>query len=505
MRKVRYVLAIICGILLVRIVVCGLEAALIKNDGIYDFQFSTYSYKNLDSPEVVTLDETITVVQPFVAEGKVLNSIILFLRYAEVPSEKSGNIYVDILDEAGNSVANTNLDCRGIASEGWFGWRYDFEVALSPDEVYYLELTAVELGENSFELRVGDSNGGIASRFPDLIYNDTVQNDTVMLVSAGWSQSMMPVMPRESKEKLWLNGSFLVYALLLFGILSVIEWSKKKNRQEKLVLGSGIAVFVLSVVAGICVYQSTRPWYQEAPPIAHALGGVDGISYTNSKDAFEYSIERGYRYLEADFCTTSDGHLVLRHDWGLEVPMGFEAGYVPTLEEFTGNNICGKYTSLSALDLLALMDKHKDVYIITDSKDGAYDAVVEHFTYLVETAKENGYEDLLDRFIVQIYNDDMLHAVESVYSFENYIYTLYQRGSEEIDQLIDFCRRNEIEVVTAFDFWWYERPEFKEKMKNSGLVLYIHTVNDLEAARGLLEEGVTGIYTDFITAEELER
>ena len=55
--------------------------------------------------------------------------------------------------------------------------------------------------------------------------------------------------------------------------------------------------------------------WTELPIVAHALGTVEGRVETNSKDAFLESYEKGHRLFECDFQLTSDGKLVLRHDW----------------------------------------------------------------------------------------------------------------------------------------------------------------------------------------------
>src|SRR5689334_12250244 len=49
--------------------------------------------------------------------------------------------------------------------------------------------------------------------------------------------------------------------------------------------------------------------------VAHACGEYDGITYTNSLNALNANYNRGFRYFEIDFNYTSDGHIVLIHDW----------------------------------------------------------------------------------------------------------------------------------------------------------------------------------------------
>ena len=64
-------------------------------------------------------------------------------------------------------------------------------------------------------------------------------------------------------------------------------------------------------------------WVHQYPLISHALGGIGGHIGTNSLEALLQAYRSGHRVFETDLCITSDGHLVLRHDW--------EAGTYPVI------------------------------------------------------------------------------------------------------------------------------------------------------------------------------
>lgn len=46
--------------------------------------------------------------------------------------------------------------------------------------------------------------------------------------------------------------------------------------------------------------------------------------------------------------------------------------------------------------------------------------------------------------------------------------------------------------------------EFIKNLKDNGIYTYVHTVNDLEKAKFYIENGVDGIYTDYLLSRELE-
>ena len=49
--------------------------------------------------------------------------------------------------------------------------------------------------------------------------------------------------------------------------------------------------------------------------IAHALGGLDGKEYLNSREGFLAMYNQGVRLFELDLSRTSDGVWVCRHNW----------------------------------------------------------------------------------------------------------------------------------------------------------------------------------------------
>jgi glycerophosphoryl diester phosphodiesterase len=271
-------------------------------------------------------------------------------------------------------------------------------------------------------------------------------------------------------------------------------------------LGSGAIVILLVSFGTMNDNTGKRDdtvWNQY--PVAHALGSVDGIAYTNSLEAFDTNYKLGQRVFEADFCVTSDHKMVLRHEWDSDYQKGIDANNIPTEEEFTAVPILGSYTPLTLKDLLLLMQKYTDIYLITDTKDSEKALVQEEFEILLNTAKETGTEDVLNRIIVQIYDNEMLDTINEIYEFPIYIYTMYQIWGGDIPEFVEFCkfcRANDISYITMFHF--LVNPEVLEIAKAFDIDIYVHTVNDLEQAKNLLNSGVHGIYTDDITLDMLK-
>ena len=137
-----------------------------------------------------------------------------------------------------------------------------------------------------------------------------------------------------------------------------------------------------------------KPWYTYHS-IAHAMGGLDGKDYLNSSMAFTLLIRRVIVSLK----WTS---FLLRTTLRLGSTNGLETsdptskkGDPVSYRKFKNTKIYGKYTPTSFLDVLNLMEKYPDFYLMTDSKSTEPADAKKEFNVLVQTAKKVGKEDLL--------------------------------------------------------------------------------------------------------------
>lgn len=272
--------------------------------------------------------------------------------------------------------------------------------------------------------------------------------------------------------------------------------------KKRIVFGIAGAYFCLTVIMGFLHHRSMRiPWYEKYPVICHALGGTwEGDAATNAREAFLYNYELGQRVFEADLQITSDDVMVLRHDWFQDLGQAESFGWTEeerwavTAQEFLDSPIYGKYTPLTLEDWFEIMKRYPDIYMVTDTK---YSTEVEkQFRILVDTAIDNGYEDVLSRVIVQIYYKEMYDEVKSVYPFENLIWTLYYIGYPEKQEILDFMEQKDIPVLVMPSNWWDAQKQ--SDLGDSAVKVYVHTVNDEKEAIWRMEEGVDGIYSDFI-------
>ncbi len=102
--------------------------------------------------------------------------------------------------------------------------------------------------------------------------------------------------------------------------------------------------------------------------IAHG-GGVGEFTYTNSLEAVQDSLNRGFQFIELDLQKTVDGHIVAIHEWPQFAQMtgkSTEEVQKMPLSELKKLKIHGKYTVLGGDDIRRLMEQHPQFILVTD-------------------------------------------------------------------------------------------------------------------------------------------
>ena len=277
---------------------------------------------------------------------------------------------------------------------------------------------------------------------------------------------------------------------------------------------SYISLTTLICTLGWHVYEQEKALYIDNfpfdyswtmyPYVAHAMGGIDGNSYTNSLEDFAENYENGHRVFEVDLSLTSDNKLAAIHDWSVESTVGAcefpltedQLGRPLSEAEFKELKIKGLYTPLTFEDIVQLMYDFPDIYIVTDTKETEEPYITAQFQYILDTVTAVD-PDLLDRIIPQIYNEEMYYSIMELYDWNSIIYTLYNQGSEfSTLEVIDFSCRNGIRVITTFP----GRADslMLKDLLDSNCLIYMHTFNSPKDIEPFKEAGIHGFYTDFL-------
>lgn len=238
-------------------------------------------------------------------------------------------------------------------------------------------------------------------------------------------------------------------------------------------------------------YNFDYSWTKKSPYIAHALGGILGDTYTNSYEAFLLNYQLGQRLFEIDLILADDGQVVASHD-----PIPTDDHTEPiTASIFQSSLTAGKYHRLTFADVVRLLARYPDVYLITDTKYADSAQVTAEFTQMIETAKAID-ASVLDRFVIQIYNPAMLTTIMQAYPWKSVIYTLYNDPNWTPENVKTFAANSGVKYITIWSH--LVTPEIIALWTPAGIKIAAHTINDLATANQLRSLGISNIYTDFL-------
>lgn len=268
-------------------------------------------------------------------------------------------------------------------------------------------------------------------------------------------------------------------------------------RTRLLLYGCFLALVVLVLNIPIRQPPAVFVAFDGAALVAHAGGGLPQGTYSNARQAFDGASGRGFDYVEADLSWTSDGRLVLIHDWDLRHAQWF--GALPWPLAVLWNRLAGRPThaafmraamrhGLDQMDLEGLLDwmrGHPRIRLITDMKENPIPA-------LAIIAGQAG--DLRSRMIAQVYAPEQIGQARAL-GFEHVIWTLYAAAQLPDDAVVEaavgaglFC----IAMPAA------RAPTLAPLLAARGECVAVHTVNGPEEARALTAIGTRMIYTDYL-------
>jgi glycerophosphoryl diester phosphodiesterase len=209
------------------------------------------------------------------------------------------------------------------------------------------------------------------------------------------------------------------------------------------------------------------------------MGGIEGRIYTNSREAWNTSYDRGYRIMEVDLRFLRDGTLVCTHD----VPRDSKVA------NFRSTLVLGRFASVTATDLAALMADNPDVWVMVDFKLGPG----LQKQALSELSSILGGDT--SRIIVQIY-DDSGYWVARRLGYREIVYALFRQPSSRWAHSIDFAAKHRIMFVSM--------PADRatrgmvRRARKRGLWVGIHPVNRSSQRSRLRRTGATHIYSSFL-------
>lgn len=265
--------------------------------------------------------------------------------------------------------------------------------------------------------------------------------------------------------------------------------------------------------------DETDAWYTKYHVIAHGGGGIDGRTYTNSLEAWNYSYSRGTRVIDADMRFTTDGELVLRHEWNDNLEQTSEVmkdskvymdrnGHIQykqprnvkfDFKTFMSKKIFRIYHPMSCKSMIEFMTSHPDLYVSIDMK--ADDKIkkyniVEGYKYIVKKAKEANADSILNRIIVSIYDFKTYNEILSVYPFRNFVIRQYINSPHNYTELAAFCLEKKIHVVNVSSC--YADDEGIQLLTEKGIRVIVAVVDYISDMQYYRKKGFTGCVSSFL-------
>ena len=225
--------------------------------------------------------------------------------------------------------------------------------------------------------------------------------------------------------------------------------------------------------------------------IAHAGGGIDGQTYTDSREAVEASISKGFKFIELDLLLTTDNALVAGHDWKeLNRLLGLSGEEPRNLAEVKERRILNKYTPLDAQGINDIFLKHPDVYLVTDKLDD-----FEQLTAQLTIPR--------NRLLVEVFS--YTDYVKALLRGINYPMLCFWK-KEKFDRLrykLLFAL-GRIRMITIPAKIIPEAEKELSALLKSGVKIFAFSSDDVPFMQKYINKCVTGFYTDTISPSILQ-
>ena len=217
--------------------------------------------------------------------------------------------------------------------------------------------------------------------------------------------------------------------------------------------------------------------YNILPRVAHAGGGFENKTYTNSIDALEAN-KKKFLLFELDLFVTEDNKVVCEHDVN-ENLKSFKK-----FQKYINENKL--YKQCTYISLKKWLKDNPEKIIVTDFKNRNIDGL----TFL-----SKNFKDYKIRFIPQIYHPNEYQKVKKL-GFKNIIWTLYRYGDSN-EVVILLAHKMKLFAVTMDPS--RARSGLAISLKERNIKTYVHTINSMrEYYKYYKIYEVDQIYTDWI-------
>ncbi|MBD5503039.1 MAG: hypothetical protein HDR09_04595 [Lachnospiraceae bacterium] len=229
-------------------------------------------------------------------------------------------------------------------------------------------------------------------------------------------------------------------------------------------------------------------WFNKSHFISHACGGiVNGkrMMYSNSKEAFQYSMEKGFRLIECDIMRMDNNELVLAHD--------YERFYDAEHDE---------YTMMAVDELLMLLQKYEMVSCLIDVKWNSHD----DYAFLVDeinkkirklTNSDSEMGLLKKKIIMEVYDEETIKIAKSN-EFEM-IFTQYRNKKWKcFMDTVNLCHKYDVKVVAMSVEAALQMEKFVKIITDKGIKIFVYSVDNIDEYSAIRKMNIAGVFTNYL-------
>ncbi len=213
--------------------------------------------------------------------------------------------------------------------------------------------------------------------------------------------------------------------------------------------------------------------------ITHAGGGMQGLSYLNCEEAFPIYYERGNRVFEYDVDVDNDGNFILTHG---------------DTEDQREEILDGRFNPLSIEKCCDLILEKSDIKVIFDCK---FTSLKNFAKFIKDYIKE---ESALRRVVIQVFSEQNVIEIREVFDFK--ILHVCMMATDYLET-VKTCMKHNIGAVSISTKALKERIGY-EIFELNNVCVFAYTVNTVKEFKNIKENGMTGIFSDFLLESDVK-
>ena len=209
----------------------------------------------------------------------------------------------------------------------------------------------------------------------------------------------------------------------------------------------------------VVVHDTVLLKYFKVPRyIAHAGGGIEGYTYTNSLEALNYSYELGFRSFEIDMVEDKNGKILGAHDWEHWAQItGCDSTLPVTEEHFLTHQVFDKFTPMSMDMINQWFTEHPDAILVTDKINSPKKMasqfvdksrlIMELFSFdAIKEAKECGVEFMMSENVLDEIDGDYVDKLIYILNEDIKYISISRRSIEKYKNLLVKCKKSGVKV-----------------------------------------------------------